>query len=142
MFDQFGASSEPVGIMRALWKNQKPGGDYPAVKYMLLNKKGARENIILDPKATGLAEVLMSENSKNIKKISWEIFREDWYKKNNMNSTRKTLPLKNLIKTCKGLEASFIAPSEEGPYRLFATIYDQNGTFATCNTPFYVLGAK
>jgi len=142
MFDQYGASSEPVSEMRALWKNEEYQGIYPAVKDILLNDKGARENIILDPNAAARAEVLMFGNDKGIKEIRWEIFREDWYKRNNINSTRKTFPLRTLMKSCKGLEANFIAPAKEGPYRLFATIYHQNGTFATCNTPFYVLGVK
>ena len=32
--------------------------------------------------------------------------------------------------------AKFKVPSKEGPYRIFATVYDKAGNFATCNTPF------
>lgn len=46
------------------------------------------------------------------------------------------------IKTDQFLEHHFVAPAVEGPYRVFATIYDDQGNFSTCNTPFYVVTDK
>lgn len=142
IFDETGAASEAVGTMRWLWTGKKTNEKYPDIQYMLLNEKGARDNIILNTSAAASAEVLLFNNTENIKKISWNIFREDWYKKNNENSTQKLKPLKDLIQSENSLKIRFTAPSQEGPYRLFATIYDENGHFATCNTPFYVVSAK
>lgn len=142
IFDETGAASETVGTMQWLWTGKKTNEKYPDIKYMLLNEKGARDNIMLDASAIASAEVLMFSHSEKIKTISWNIYREDWYRKNNENSTQKLKPLKNLIQFENSLKVSFTAPSEEGPYRLFATIYDENGHFASCNTPFYVISAK
>ncbi|MFA4868860.1 MAG: glycoside hydrolase family 2 TIM barrel-domain containing protein [Pedobacter sp.] len=140
IFDENGASSEAVDVMRHIWTGKRQGSTFPQIKYMLLNKKGAMDNIILSSHANANAEVLLLEQSK-IKAIKWEVFKEDWYKEN-LHNIKKLKPLQNLIKSDGALKVDFIAPKEEGPYRLFATIYDYNGHFATCNTPFYVVADK
>lgn len=141
LFDEHGASSEAVEVMRSIWTGKPKDNTFPQINYMLLNKKGARDNIILSPHANASAEVLLLKQSK-IKSIKWEIFKEDWYKQNNLHNIKKLKPLQNLIKSDGGLKVEFIAPKEEGPYRLFATIHDDNGHFATCNTPFYIVADK
>jgi hypothetical protein len=140
IFDETGAASEVVGTMKFLWTGRGSDTQYPDIKYMLLDEKRATHNIILNPQEVVNARVLLNEASGNFSKIQWEIYREDWYKKNNQNSTKKLTPLRNIIKSAGGLHATVMAPAVEGPYRLFATIYAGNGTFASCNTPFYVVG--
>ncbi|MNL45004.1 hypothetical protein D3C87_1676180 [compost metagenome] len=140
IFDENGASSEAVDVMQFIWTGKRQGSTFPQIKYMLLNKKGAMDNIILSSHSNANAEVLLLEQSK-IKSIKWEVFKEDWYKEN-LHNIKKLKPLQNLIKSNGALKVDFIAPKEEGPYRLFATIYDYNGHFATCNTPFYVVAEK
>jgi len=55
---------------------------------------------------------------------------------------KKPNPITNSLVSIEDNKATFITPTEEGPYRIFAYIYDQNGNFATTNTPFYVLNPK
>jgi hypothetical protein len=142
IFDETGKSSETVGTMRYLWTGKPSTVKYPEIQYMLLNQKGAKDNIILNPATSASAEVLMFADHSNLKNVKWEIFREDWYKKNQMNNIKKSRPLDHLIQTGSGLHVKFVSPSQEGPYRLFATIYDHDGHFASCNTPFYVVSNK
>ncbi|MNX89819.1 hypothetical protein D3C86_1218440 [compost metagenome] len=141
LFDENGLQSEALDVMQYLWTGKHGGRTFPQIKHMLLNKKSAIDNIILSPNAKSNAEVMMFDQH-SIKSISWQIFKEDWYKKNNLHSTKKLKPLENLIKDSQSLKVDFTAPKEEGPYRIFATIYDENGHFATCNTPFYVVTDK
>lgn len=141
LFDEKGARSEAVDAMQVIWKGKSKETAYPQIKYMLLNKKGSRDNIILSPGSTSTAQVLMQGQSK-IKSIKWEIFKEDWYKKNNLHNIKKLKPLEGLITDSGSLKVDFTAPLKEGPYRIFATIYDEDGHFATCNTPFYVVTDK
>lgn len=141
LFDEKGARSEAVGVMKYLWTGKRDETSYPQIKYMLLNKKGARENIILNPGITSIAEVEMLDENKN-RFVKWEILKEDWYKKDHIHGTKKMEPLKNLIKDNQSLKVEFITPKEEGPYRIFATVYDEDGSFSTCNTPFYVVTDK
>ncbi|WP_229208458.1 glycoside hydrolase family 2 TIM barrel-domain containing protein [Dyadobacter psychrophilus] len=141
MFDESGAASEPVAIMQYLWTNQAVKEHYPAVKYMLLNKKGAADNVMVNPGEALDGQVVMF-NSDSIKSVEWKIFREDWYKKNHQNSTKELAAIDSLYSEGRSLTTRFQSPSEEGPYRIFAKISGKNGNFATCNTPFYVVSDK
>ena len=141
LFDENGERSEGVDVMQSIWQGKRKETAYPQIKYMLLDKKGARDNIILSPGSTSVAEVLMLGQSK-IKSIKWQIFKEDWYKKNNLHNIKKLQPLQGLLKGNESLKVDFTVPAEEGPYRIFATIYDEDGHFSTCNTPFYVVTDK
>lgn len=141
IFDESGRKSEPVAIMEYIWKRTHPAEHYPQIRYMLLNNKGAADNILLNPGQTMLPELAMHVKD-SIMSVHWEIFREDWYKENGQNSTRKLLPLDRKVEYGGKLTTQFKSPIEEGPYRIFAKIYDYNGNFATCNTPFYVVSDR
>ncbi len=138
MFDESGRKSEPVAIMESIWTGKPPQGRYPQVRYMLVNNKGAADNILLNPGQPIFPELVMQEQD-SIRFVKWGVFREDWYKENGQSSMRKLLPLDGMVESGGKLTAQFKAPMEEGPYRIFAEIYDYNGNFATCNTPFYVV---
>jgi hypothetical protein len=143
IFDRQGAKSEPVSTMKYIWTGKALDETFPAVSKMLVDQRGARDNILLTPSQQITAEVLLSEQKDSIKTVHWEIYREDWFKKNNNeNSTKFQNPLPGLLSSSQGLKASFTTPAQEGPYRIFATVYDYKGNFATCNVPFYVLSTK
>jgi hypothetical protein len=137
IFDENGAMSETVGTMQYLWTGNKPEHEAPRINYMLIDQKGARENLIYKPNDTVPAEVILLKPDSNIRNIKWEILPEDWYKINNVSSSGKPICTSSI--TGSGLKVDFITPSAEGPYRLFATLYDKYGNFASCNTPFYVV---
>lgn len=139
IFDENGSSSEAVATMQAIWTGRRSSAVYPEIKYMLLNSQGARDNILLNPEGRASAEVLLFEGHGNVRSIRWQLFREDWYRQNQLNSTRKLIPLTTVNNAGDDLRFTFAAPQKEGPYRIFATIYDDNGHFASCNTPFYVV---
>lgn len=139
IFDETGGASEAVSTMQGIWTGKPSQVAYPDLKYMLLNKQGARDNILLNPSAPASAEVLLFSGHDRIRSIRWQIFREDWYRKNQINSTRKMTPVTTIDSSGQNLRLSFSAPKQEGPYRIFATIYDDAGNFASCNTPFYVV---
>ena len=141
MFDESGAKSEAVDVMRYLWTGKPYEGTFPQINYMLLDTKGAGDNILLSPRLQSVAELKMLDKNK-IRSVKWEILKEDWFKKNNVHSSKKLKPLKSMIKDAGSLKIHFISPAEEGPYRIYATIYDYNGHFSTCNTPFYVVTDK
>ncbi|GAB3940213.1 glycoside hydrolase family 2 TIM barrel-domain containing protein [Spirosoma harenae] len=142
IFDEKGARSEILNTMNYIWAGKKDTYKMPAVNYMLVDSKGARDNILLSPGESSTAEVFMETLSDSVKIVDWQIVREDWYKENNINIDRKNIPLKHVFKNQNKLKATFISPALEGPYRISATIYDNQGNFATCNTPFYVVSDK
>lgn len=141
IFDENGSASETVGTMQGLWTGKPSPVIYPEIKYMLLNGQGARDNILLNPSVPASAEVLLFKGHDRIRSIRWQVFREDWYRENQINSTRKLVPVATAESQGKDFRLTFPTPPQEGPYRIFATIYDNEGNFASCNTPFYVVGA-
>lgn len=141
LFNEQDGKSQVVDAMKYIWTGKHLDYPFPQVKYMLLDGKGAGDNILLSPGQTFSAKVLMLNKDK-IKHVKWELYREDWYKKNNLHNDKKLRPLAQEIKTDQFLENTFVVPATEGPYRVFATVYDYNGNFDTCNTPFYVVTDK
>lgn len=139
IFDEAGNKTEVVDAAEAIWKGKQLASTSAQINYMLLNSKGAKDDIFLKPSEKNTAEVCMLKSDAHIKRIVWEIYPEDWYKINNKNNTKKPLPVNGLIEHTQDLKVIFNTPRKEGPYRVFATIYDDNGYVATCNTPFYVL---
>ncbi|WP_018613324.1 glycoside hydrolase family 2 TIM barrel-domain containing protein [Segetibacter koreensis] len=139
MFYENGATSEAVGVMQYIWTGKWPAHTAPRINYMLVDRKGALDNIIYKPGKIANAELHMAKTDSSITSVKWELYHEDWYRKDNVKNLKKLTPIDSLFFDCKNLNATFSAPLQEGPYRLFATIFDKYGNFATCNTPFYVI---
>ena len=138
LFNEKGKGTEAVGVMQYLWTGKWPKTMAPKLNYMLVDGKGAKDNIIFKPGVTAQATLSMPVVDSSGTTV-WEIYPEDWYVNNNKKNTKKIKPVAGAIVSSKYLNATFKAPDKEGPYRIFATIYDSNGNFATCNTPFYVI---
>ena len=139
LFSETGAASGAVATLRNIWQASAPENDAPQLKYMLVDGKGARDNIILMPASETQAEFFMEDHNKsNTVTAQWQIMKEDWYE-----DTRKKRPLKKLLDTVmpagNNNRFSFRAPRAEGPYRIYVTVADDRGHIATANTPFYVV---
>lgn len=140
LFDEAGAPSETVGAMKFLWTGRVYKNEFPVVKSLLLNSKQAKDNVLLTPHTSAAAVV--NASGGGIKTIKWQLFKEDWLRVNNRANTQKLTPLPQLNKSSTETGVTFTVPEEEGPYRLFATIYTDRGNFATCNIPFYVVSPR
>ena len=129
--------TQPVFELTKIWKkDSKATYSGPVLEYILINGKGAPENIILN--AGSLAEVsiiLPSTQQKNLE-YSLEIRHESWYNFHISN------PVEDVIFKIKGERATFNAPLQEGPYRVFLTISNESDYIATANIPFYVLSSQ
>lgn len=139
LFDENGNKTESIGSAETIWTGHNSQKHVPKIKYMLLDGRGAQSNIILEPKKESNAEVLMLNEDLKSYTIKWEIYPEDWYKKDNVNNTKTPPPIAGSNFVQNGLNVTFSTPRKEGPYRLFATIYDTYGNVGTCNTPFYII---
>jgi len=139
LFDENGGKTEVVGAAQYLWTGKWPLNTPPQVKGMLIGGKSALNNLIYKPGYKLAAEVVMQKPNADITKVQWQIFAEDWYKKDNLNSTAKKTEIGGLVQSVQNLQATFVTPAKPGPYRVFATLFDRYGNIATCNIPFYVL---
>lgn len=142
IFDEQGRKSQVYNELQKLWSNDSVNQEPPRLKYMLIDKKGAKDNLVFTPNELKSAQVLFHEKADSIFQISWEIHEEGWNYEGGGAKHKKTEIISGCIERIDGNEVIFRAPSVEGPYRIFAFIYDQYGNFATTNTPFYVLKNK
>lgn len=138
LFDRSGARSQTVLDMHQLWGHEQITTPAPEITYMLLDQKGARDNIIFRPGMLKNATLKYAHKDQDSLTTKWEILPENWAY--TLGTTQYEPPSMNhLIQDQNTRQVSFITPKKEGAYRLFAYLYDGNGNFATTNTPFYIL---
>ena len=138
MFDEEGHPYQAVESITAIFKNTTPSLLSPQVKFMLLNEKGARENILVKAGSQNIARLVPGQNADTSQwKYKWEILKEDWW--GHLKSKPEKPPAENIPLHVIGGLAKFNAPLKAGPYRIFVTVTNENGYSATANTPFYVL---
>lgn len=128
--------SEAVFRMQKIWSENTYDYPGPKLKYILLNHKGAADNILLAPGEKASAVTHFSEPPESSYSYSWEIREESWY----AFHISKVLAPKNFEVSDSSL--TFTAPNTPGPYRLHLEITNNSGYFATANIPFYVMEAS
>lgn len=140
LFAPNGEASATAQTMRYIWTGQPPAHKAPVFQYMLLEGKGARDNILLGPNTVHSAELLLENPGNDSLRFEWELLPEDWFIRfrNDANPLKPPV-LDSLLLSGDGARARFRTPSREGPYRIFVTVYDKYGNFASTNTPFYVI---
>ncbi|MBV5316068.1 MAG: hypothetical protein JZU47_22405 [Prolixibacteraceae bacterium] len=136
--------SEIIKELENLWKKSNTNSTLIGLDYMLLDGKGAADNIIFAPNELKTAEIKFNTFKNYNIRIEWEIYPDVWcqaWYENTYNRPVNPQRMGSFIYFEKN-KVTFYTPKEEGPYRIFAYIYDKNGYFATTNTPFYVLNTK
>lgn len=142
IFDEQGRKSQVYYELQKFWKNDSTEKAPSQLKYMLVDEKGAKDNLVYAPNELGKAQIFFNGEADSTFQINWEIHNEGWNYKGGGAKHKPTEKIPGCIENIKGNVVHFRAPSVEGPYRIFAFIYDTHGNFATTNTPFYVLRNK
>ncbi|WP_298740365.1 glycoside hydrolase family 2 TIM barrel-domain containing protein [uncultured Chitinophaga sp.] len=135
LFDEKGRPAEAVDVIRALWAGQPAASNAPHVQYMLLNNKGAADNIMLRSDSVASATLLMQDTLSPGLSLHWEVWQEDWFSE----LRRPPMKIFDTVINNSGNKLAFKAPLSEGPYRIYVTALNSHGRFATANTPFYVV---
>lgn len=133
--------SEIIRDLKNSW-GQSDNSPRIGLNYMLIDGLGTIDNVVFAPNERKTAELYFLDSAKKEEmKVEWEIFAEGWHYDEDDNRIRPK-ELLNLFLSFDGSRATFKIPEKEGPYRIFAYVYDNEGFFATTNTPFYVLNPK
>jgi hypothetical protein len=141
MFSDDGARSASIGSLTEIWNGPSSFQPGPPLEYMLIDQKGARDNLIYQPNTVHKAEMVLKQPAGELR-LRWEVLPEDWYKEQRDDSNKNKISppaLDSVFSETDGLTATFRAPKTEGPYRVYCWIYDAYGNFASANTPFYVV---
>jgi len=135
IIDEKGASTAIVDEMRLLWTDAANIHPAPAIEYMLLNGRGAADNIIVAPGTQQMAELKMDTLLARRLKIIWKVYYEDF----DPQSLGAPPEYQVMMQSYNTTHVTFKAPSAEGPYRIYSWLYDEYGNVTTANTPFYVI---
>lgn len=135
--------SEVILEIESLWKKANTRPELLGLDYMLIEGLGAYDNLIFEPGVIKNTELVYRIKDTVSIRVKWEVYPDEWFQGWNEEKYNKKLlnppsPINCIIST-KNNTAAFITPDREGPYRIFAYIYNNKGYFATVNTPFYVL---
>ncbi len=138
--------SEILLEIEQLWGKSYNQYKLIGLEYMLVEGKGAFDNLIFAPEELKNTELKLDTIGNDSIRINWEIYPDVWQQgwnkeKYNNKSLKPPSPIDCFI-SFKNNTATFVTPRKEGPYRIFAYVYNKNGYFTTTNTPFYVLKPK
>ncbi len=139
MFLPTGEKTESVDVVCKLWRGQLPENRSPVLDSLRIDGKNAYANLMVKPASNHTAQVWVHDPDQDALQIKWEILHETTDKRIGGDEEEKPLPVSGLQCEQKYDTFYFRAPEKEGPYRLFAYIYDQYGSAAHANIPFYVI---
>jgi hypothetical protein len=130
--------SEVLRTLDHLWKNTKTPEAPIGLNYMLIDGLGAPSNLVFPPGQKKIAKLVFLESHSVKLDIHWEVYREAWDLRK-WGEDEKSERIQNAVQLATGDSVIFRTPTREGPYRIFAYVYDSLGYAATANIPFYVL---
>lgn len=139
IFNEEGKPTEVLEAIRDEWQGKKTLHASPQIEYILLDGKGAADNILAMPGSRHGAVLVPKKGTDTSGfQYHWQLLKEDWwsyYKRN------PQIPVSEpgLIRDSSKESIEFLAPGEDGPYRLFLTVSNNKGYIATANIPFYVV---
>lgn len=137
--------SEVLKDLGSAWNHTGDEPELIGINYMLVDEKGAMDNIILTSNKEIHSELIFDDDKNSFKDriIKWEIYADVWFDglQEEKYNTKKMDPPEPMNCSLHSYDnyATFRTPEIEGPYRIFAYVFDKDGYFATTNTPFYVL---
>lgn len=138
MFLESGERTEAVNVMQYLWTRQWPANRAPRVEVPLVNGRAAKDNVHLKPGSAHTAIIKAEDPDGDPLTFKWEIMSEVARGGYAGLGELRSKPTPELIRKAGGGEVAFVAPKEEGEYRLFVYVFDGQGNAATANIPFLV----
>lgn len=138
LFPEQGLKSELLRSIESFWKDKRDSAKTIGLEYMLVDGQGAYSSKVFKPsqQKTALLKFLKPQEAST--EIRWEIYPDIWYSQAWHIDSLPT-PVRNDSDRAEGNKFIFRTPDQSGPYRLFAYVIDNEGYFASTNTPFYVI---
>ncbi len=139
LFSEQGQTSEMVFALGNLWQETDLPYPGPGIEYLLVDGKGARDQILLNPGDSVTAEATfpVGVHPTDSLRYQWRISPEDWLGASDFSDD--IFALHQLVISSSLDSLVFRVPALGGPYRIYLTVSDTLGFYATANTPFFVL---
>jgi hypothetical protein len=141
IFNEEGMPTEIKEVMYDSWRDTITKHHAPKIKKIQLDSIDADNNIFFTPGSEHKAHLFLeSSNPSDSLKYNWQILKEDWLSwMETWHNFKRPIAEAGLLNDSALQQTGFLAPLQEGPYRIFVTVYNVNGYCATANTPFYVV---
>lgn len=138
MFLSDGRPTEAVDAMHYCWQGEWPDQRSPSIQAMSLNGKNWNVEHIVAPSSALELALTCSHCDVDAVVLECQLYPESQSKKmgGDKQKTLRALPMADLVQTPHN--ARFLAPKEEGAYRVFATLQNQHGQTSVANIPFLV----
>jgi hypothetical protein len=134
IFSKNGYPNEIKETLNDCWKDTVTPHISPKISLMLIDSLEGKDNIIVSSGSQHHASLEMSSSEPSDSlTYKWEMYREDWGYLYGLPSVVGLFADSTLPYT------DFKAPKNEGPYRVFVSVYNSKGYFATANIPIYVV---
>lgn len=135
-----GLKTESIDVMKYLWTGSWPENRAPAVLNLNIEGFTDKKQIYLGAGKVYFAIVTSYDSDYDVLTFVWNIRPEVQIPAGSYAGglEKPAKPIPGLIKESQGPRVHFIAPTEDGPYRIFVEIYDGQGHAGYGNIPFYV----
>lgn len=135
-FSREGLEAETVHFLNQAWTGETIQNSAPILSEILINDKKPGNNTYLTANSLYEASTFAFDSDSDTLAYKWEIRPEEssFYEVSAYQYNIEYLLLQH-----DSDRITFIAPKNEGPYRLFVFVSDDEGNFATQNIPFYVV---
>ena len=134
-----GEKTETVDVMHYLWRGSWPEDRTPRINSVLLDGKGHRDSVTLQPGQVVRAVIDVADPDGDPIEYRWEVKPESTSTETGGDYEDPIPSIEGLLSNVSGAEVTLTAP-EPGAYRLYAYAYDDQGHTAHANVPFLVKG--
>jgi hypothetical protein len=138
MFLADGSVTEAVDVMEYAWSGAWPENRSPQVEGLLLDGRGAHDNVMLSAGEQYSARAMAADPDGDPLTYRWELRRES--EATQVGGDREDIPelITGRIDVAEDGGATVAAPEQAGAYRLFVTVYDVTGHAGHANIPVLV----
>ena len=136
MFSEEGLESAQIKYLQSVWSGKTAKNTPPVISHMSIDPGDKNDNVYLRANETYFAKVFAHDPDMDSLSYRWEMRKEE-YKFYETGVFQHNMDYFFVNDSGKNVE--FIAPKEEGDYRLFVFVFDGQGNFTSQNIPFYVL---
>lgn len=142
LFDQTNQKSQQIETIHSLWDKTVSPENRFTINHIEINNTAVTDSLFLNSESLATANVSVRYKDKPLNYngliYKWELYPESW--QYTFSSTqKKPQKIEGRIVADSNHRIVFKTPKNEGAYRLFVTIYDNDNFFATANLPFYIL---
>jgi hypothetical protein len=139
LFSEKGESCEALDRLQKIWTGQAPENACPSLDSCRVNGMVKGDYITIQAGDIFSAQAYANDNDNDRLKYTWQLVPESKDIKSGGDAESAPLPVSGVIRKKKAGYCELRAPSEEGPYRLFLYITDNNNHYAYTNIPLYIV---